>query len=70
MIDGIRRDPGRDTLQCPCHMACGIAGYPITINILPGEEKLIVTSPALAWPMPAGAPGRSPARVKYIVQRA
>jgi hypothetical protein len=39
MIDGIRRVPGRDSLQCPCHMACGIAGCPITINILPGEES-------------------------------
>ena len=46
MIDGIRRVPGRDTAQCPCHMACGIAGYPITINILPGDKKLIVNPPA------------------------
>ena len=38
MIDGIRRDPERAPLQCPCHMACGIAGYPITINILPGQK--------------------------------
>ena len=48
MIDGIRRDPERAPLQCPCHMACGIAGCPITINILPGDKKLIVNPPAPA----------------------
>ena len=34
------------------------------------EKKLIVNAPAGAGPMPAGAQGRSQARVKYIPQRA
>lgn len=71
MTDPRARAPERDTLQCPCHMACGIAGYPITINFLPGDEKLIVIPPA---PGPGryrpALRGRSPARVKYIAQRA
>ena len=63
MIDGIRRDPERAPLQCPCHMACGIAGCPITINIHPGQKvdsKLSGPGRAdtgRAGPMPAG-PGR------------
>ena len=68
-FDGIRRDPGRDTAQCPCHMACGIAGIQLLLTFT-RDEKLIVNSPARARPIPAGAQGRSPARVKYIAQRA
>ena len=49
------------------HVALPVSNY---YQLLPREEKLIVTSPALPGPIPAGAPGRSPARVKYIAQRA
>ena len=61
--------PQSAPLQCPCHMACGIAGIEL-LSTFTRDEKLIVTSPARARPIPAGAPGRSPARVKYIAQRA
>jgi len=83
MIAGIRRDPERAPRQCPCHTACGIAGYPITINIYPGQK----VDSKLPEPLPGrhradtgrarpplltgtAPPGRIPARVKYIAQRA
>ena len=50
------------------HMALPV--IQLLSTFYPGEEKLIVNPPAGAGPIPAGAPGRSPARVKYIAQRA
>ena len=60
--------PQSAPLQCPCHMACGIAGIELLLTVT-GDEKLIVNFPA-AGPTPPGAPGRTAARVKYIAQRA